>query len=334
VLPAAAQQSRDENGFQVTVGTFERFSSSDGGTLYIKSAPNPPARPSFYAFSQAGKFPVIVEGKEVSMKELTPGRRVRLVYDDKNPSQPRKESRIKMVEILVHEERVERHAKRVADLMAKYPGRWPALEMVYEHENRAVNVPMTTLTAAQPGNLYRFTPKTTIRVTQVLKPDEMLASWGNSSFHFKGIPTAGLVDDRLVELPDAIFETSTYKYTTVTGALRTVTSFKPGKVMGEPTKDDVIAARKERDEIDKVLAAEDVQQAAAVKAAAEQREKAKEADKVQKTEASAAARLAFAKQLITDGKTDLAKLRLEQIVKEYPGTKAVAEAKDLLKKLR
>lgn len=49
-------------------------------------------------------------------------------------------------------------------------------------------------------------------------------------------------------------------------------------------------------------------------------------------EAKAASKLALAKDLLADGKKDKAIERLEAIVKEFPGTKAAAEAADLLKK--
>jgi TolA-binding protein len=50
-------------------------------------------------------------------------------------------------------------------------------------------------------------------------------------------------------------------------------------------------------------------------------------------EQEAATKLSFAKQLIDDGKTDKAKMRLADIVQMFPNTKAAAEAKELLEKL-
>jgi hypothetical protein len=52
-----------------------------------------------------------------------------------------------------------------------------------------------------------------------------------------------------------------------------------------------------------------------------------------KAELVAASRLKLIKQLIDDGKADRAKMRLQDLLKEYPKTKAADEARELLKKL-
>jgi hypothetical protein len=51
-------------------------------------------------------------------------------------------------------------------------------------------------------------------------------------------------------------------------------------------------------------------------------------------EAKAAGKLEFAKMLVADGKKEKAAERLEGIIKEFPGTKAAAEAQEMLKKLK
>jgi hypothetical protein len=59
----------------------------------------------------------------------------------------------------------------------------------------------------------------------------------------------------------------------------------------------------------------------------------KPADDPDKAEKSAASKLEFAKALLKDGKTDRAKQRLQEIVTQYPTTKAAEEAKKELEKL-
>lgn len=63
------------------------------------------------------------------------------------------------------------------------------------------------------------------------------------------------------------------------------------------------------------------------------KDKEKPAEDGDKAEQIAASKLKLARQLADDGKTDKAKQRYEDIVKQYPDTKAAAEARQLLKKL-
>jgi hypothetical protein len=74
---------------------------------------------------------------------------------------------------------------------------------------------------------------------------------------------------------------------------------------------------------------------AAPKAAPDPMDKAadKPADDPDKAEKTAASKLSFARTLLKDGKTDRAKQRLQEIVAQYPTTKAAEEAKKELEKL-
>jgi hypothetical protein len=74
---------------------------------------------------------------------------------------------------------------------------------------------------------------------------------------------------------------------------------------------------------------------AAPKAVPESKDKPadKPADDADKAEKSAASKLEFAKSLLKDGKTERAKQRLQDIVSQYPTTKAAEEAKKELAKL-
>lgn len=61
--------------------------------------------------------------------------------------------------------------------------------------------------------------------------------------------------------------------------------------------------------------------------------KKKIADSPAKADAAAAGKLSLCKQLIDLDKRDVAKLRLQELIRDYPDTKAANEAKLLLKKL-
>jgi hypothetical protein len=64
---------------------------------------------------------------------------------------------------------------------------------------------------------------------------------------------------------------------------------------------------------------------------AEEREKAAEAERL--AERRASAKLGLIQQLIKDGRIDTAKFRLQQLIRDYPKTKAAEEARQLLKRL-
>jgi hypothetical protein len=74
---------------------------------------------------------------------------------------------------------------------------------------------------------------------------------------------------------------------------------------------------------------------ASPKVAAEPKDKPtdKPADDPDKAEKSAASKLEFARSLLKDGKTERAKQRFQDIVSQYPATKAAEEAKKELEKL-
>jgi hypothetical protein len=70
------------------------------------------------------------------------------------------------------------------------------------------------------------------------------------------------------------------------------------------------------------------------KEAAEKRAKDAAAKKAAEDEEAAVERLKYAKKLLDQDMGELAKDRLQRIVKEWPDTKAAAAAKELLKKLQ
>jgi hypothetical protein len=80
------------------------------------------------------------------------------------------------------------------------------------------------------------------------------------------------------------------------------------------------------------------QQVEAARKAAEERRRdedvrRKAAETARKAEQAADAKLTLAKSLLRDGKADKARVRLEEIVKDYPESKAAEEARTLLKGL-
>ena len=72
---------------------------------------------------------------------------------------------------------------------------------------------------------------------------------------------------------------------------------------------------------------------AAPKAAPEPTEKPADEPDGRDAEKAAASKLEFARSLLKDGKTDRAKQRFQEIVTQYPNTKAAEEAKKELEKL-
>jgi hypothetical protein len=88
------------------------------------------------------------------------------------------------------------------------------------------------------------------------------------------------------------------------------------------------AAEQARQEEAKRRAAAEVERKAA---AAEKKRREAEAKKAAEDEEAASARLKYAKKLLDQGMSELAKERLKRIVKEWPNTRAAAEAKELLK---
>jgi hypothetical protein len=89
------------------------------------------------------------------------------------------------------------------------------------------------------------------------------------------------------------------------------------------------AKRARQEEAERRAAAEAERKAAA----AEKKRREAEAKKAAQDEELASERLKYAKKLIDRGEADVAKERLQKIVKEFPNTKAAAEAKALLEKM-
>ncbi len=109
------------------------------------------------------------------------------------------------------------------------------------------------------------------------------------------------------------------------------------KWLGSPRNPEVIDQA-----IAKLLkeARNDLKETAAVKPAKEPAETAvkpvvpeKPVDDAERSEKSAASKLKFAKQLAEDGRTEKARERYQEIIKDYPKTKAAREARQLLNKL-
>jgi len=65
----------------------------------------------------------------------------------------------------------------------------------------------------------------------------------------------------------------------------------------------------------------------------EKKREEEERKKPENIEAAAVSKLKLIKVLIAEGKTDVAKLRLKQMIGAYPNTKAAEEAMELLEKL-
>jgi hypothetical protein len=142
-------------------------------------------------------------------------------------------------------------------------------------------------------------------------------------FVFTGLVTTNLSDGKHIPLEDVYKVSGTKKLGRQTLPLLELESAESSQKR--------IAAHKEK--VARQLAEEKAQ--AEKQAAQEKADRKAKAEKWAKDEAkrkqqSAAAKLKLIRQLLADGKKDAAKARLEQLINDYPGTKAAEEAKELL----
>lgn len=186
-----------------------------------------------------------------------------------------------------------------------------------------------------------------IRVRTIVNEDEMLiapadqgvsVSGGIVEFPWtpvwvKGISTKGLVDNAPVAFGEQVFVvTGTKQYKTVGGGSKTVFQIEPlaSEIVMQVEKETKIEADRISRENE---AKEKARRAAEAKAEADAKLKTEndaKAAALTKAENAAAVLLKFARDLAKDGKPDLATKRLEQILADYPDTKAATEAKKLL----
>jgi RNA polymerase sigma factor (sigma-70 family) len=244
---------------------------------------------------------------------------------------------------------------------------YPDLEKVREYELRlkAVRVAsMHDVIEMQEGQVFRLEHLMRFKIVDIIDDGEMHLDFGRGAilFSLKDFSTQGLVDGRWLDLPkDFILEVRTRKrFKTVSGATRTIFVVHAKELSGRPMGAEYARALEQAAAQEKAAAeykrARQEQQAAAeakkrepdlkaqlalqakIKAqvAAEweaaAKEKAKrDAEKPRLDGERAAARLKLIKELLqNDRYRDTAKLRLEQLIKEYPDSGAAKEAKRLL----
>ena len=192
-------------------------------------------------------------------------------------------------------------------------------------------------------------------VSQILNDNEMMVRATYESrlfgtdqqfFWLKGVSTKELVDGKQF-LPSGYFVvTGTKTYKTVLGAARTVNMVESETAAQKAQRNKLEAEWKahlermrawhESEKKAQEKANAEVAAASAAEEAVKALRKAEEATKL--TEAASVAKLSLCKQLIdlakkNPDKRDVAKFRLQELIRDYRGTKAAEEAKELLKKL-
>lgn len=160
-------------------------------------------------------------------------------------------------------------------------------------------------------------------------------------FSVKGISTSGLVDGKTVTLEPVFMVRGTETYKTADSS-NTVFVVSPETNEEKQDREKRDAERAKRDTTlreakeaaDKVVqeAKDKADRAAATKAAELKEQKKAEAARLA-VEPTAALRLKTAKALLDDGQRIKAIQRLEQLITEYPQTKAADEARRILKQL-
>jgi hypothetical protein len=190
-----------------------------------------------------------------------------------------------------------------------------------------------------------------LRIVQIVNDTEVRLSsaQGNFDFWLQGYPTKALIDGRFLTLGGTFKVIGTKRYDTAGNSFRTVPLVAPLK--NQPSIGDSDRAALDRYEgacvkIAEALEAQLVKDQAAQLAALDQAEKdakakadaeavaKRKALEPAKREATANLRLRLAKRLVSEQSRQERKERLEEIVAEFPGTKAAAEAARLLKEMK
>lgn len=157
-------------------------------------------------------------------------------------------------------------------------------------------------------------------------------------FMLKGVSTKGWTDGSETPLEDLFEVTGTTTYDTVSGATRTVFVVEPepkehreahaaveAKIIEAQAKEAAAkaeAARQRQAMRDRLA---EIEQAAQAEAAKER--------KAQQNEVAAAAKLKLVKMYLNDNNVAKAKQKLQELIQEFPATKVIPKAKELLQQL-
>jgi len=162
-----------------------------------------------------------------------------------------------------------------------------------------------TAKVGDKGALANKDPSGRFVVLQLVGKKDALIKGDGVTFRLQGHPTEHMAEGKSVDLPGYFKVTGTNTYETGSGASKTVLVIEP-------------VSEEEKKDLEQGVQAKVHDTATAGDA--------------QKREDEASKKLLMAKQLL-DRHVDVAKARLTQIVKQFPGTKAANEAEKILEKL-
>lgn len=226
---------------------------------------------------------------------------------------------------------VEDLAKEIDRLITGYIGALPKIDLerqgIYSFKVGAIG------TIEWPDN----SRERSAHILQILGPSEALVEFYTGSeypsFKVRGVSTAGLVDGKMLPLPGIYEVTGTTTYPTAAGATKTVFVVEPvdlRRIHPLRAKADEAWSRNAAGIVEqgKPLVLKIRKAADAIRPAVALESKRKDELRVEQL---ADARLTMARSLLNDGKRDKARQKLEEIVKEFPKTKAAVTAAELLK---
>jgi hypothetical protein len=193
------------------------------------------------------------------------------------------------------------------------------------------------------GRTGQFTVNSTrtqvnVRVLTILGAREMVVG-PERGFAFslvvRGVPTGDLADDKVISLPGTWKITGTAKRGGRT--LYVAEKYTPPAPPPPPKKtaEQLEAERKKTEEAEAALAAARAAERKRAREATEEQERKRlareQATRIARDEKPAAAYLAATKRIYDRGERERGVRRLKEIIRDYPGTKAAAEAATLLK---
>jgi len=292
--------------------------------------------------------PVFEEDVEDTTDILLPGQYVSLTYALKSRGQAFKDQRV-ATRIVI--EKPPQPTNRSALTLPPIVREANALKQELEKSDYLRVARFT------PGQSGKFPPQSQsyyFRVLQMMGPKEgtveeiqVFPRQQQELFYFRGDPALGWVDGKEIKLEGYYEVTGKKTYQNLAGSTKTVFVLEPESEAAkkkreaaergtEAAKRDATAKETEEARVKKQQRIEQAKQRIA-KRDAMLKSKPVTAAPIKPAPtpsdaSAAAAKLRLAKVLLEAGKTESANARLEQIIKDYPGTEAAEEAKGLLGK--
>jgi hypothetical protein len=198
----------------------------------------------------------------------------------------------------------------------------------YARAMEAAAKPSLDLTNLRTGDIGKLDAQ--LRIVQILSDSKLQVAIGESRPHLviEGVSTFDLADDELVAFRGPFRVLGTRRYITLLGARKTVFALEPYRPE-EPSIEDSSQAARFRQAVN-ARAAEEIRDQKKTLEAVESARAGAEKKAPSRQEATAAVRLRLAKRLTSESSRPEMLERLEDIVKDFPGTKAADEAAKIL----